>query len=54
MTRIKALRAGNYSLLVGDALGVPYEFKRPEDIDEVVWGAPTHGPRRAPGATMAR
>lgn len=42
-----ALKAGIYGVLVGDALGVPYEFKRPTDIGEVVWGAPTH--RAKPG-----
>jgi ADP-ribosylglycohydrolase len=41
------IRAGIYGVLVGDALGVPYEFMRPEEIDEVVWGAPTH--RAKPG-----
>jgi ADP-ribosyl-[dinitrogen reductase] hydrolase len=40
-------RAGIYGLLIGDALGVPYEFQRAEDIGEVVWGAPTH--RAKPG-----
>ena len=30
--------------LVGDAIGVPYEFREPEDIGEVVFGAEgTHG-----------
>jgi ADP-ribosylglycohydrolase len=29
------------------ALGMPYEVKHPEDIGEVVWGAPTH--RAKPG-----
>ena len=43
----RALRAGIYGVLVGDALGVPYEFKLPEDIGEVAWGAPT--PRAKPG-----
>lgn len=41
------LRAGIYGVLVGDALGVPYEFQRPEEIGEVGWGAPTH--RAKPG-----
>jgi ADP-ribosylglycohydrolase len=36
-----------YGVLVGDALGVPYEFQPPEEIGEVVWGAPTH--RAKPG-----
>jgi ADP-ribosylglycohydrolase len=43
----QTVRAGIYGVLVGDALGVPYEFQRPEDIGEVVWGAPTH--RAKPG-----
>jgi len=33
------LRAGIFGVLVGDALGVPYEFKRAEDIGEVPAGA---------------
>jgi ADP-ribosylglycohydrolase len=41
------LRAGIYGVLVGDALGVPYEFRRPGDIGEVMWGARTH--RAKPG-----
>ena len=43
----QALRAGIFGLLVGDALGVPYEFMGPEQIGEVVWGKPN--PRARPG-----
>ena len=43
----ETIRAGIYGLLVGDALGVPYEFMRPEEIGEVAWGKPT--PRARPG-----
>ena len=39
--------AGIYGVLVGDALGVPYEFLQPEDIGEVTWDRPT--PRAKPG-----
>ena len=41
------LIAGIYGVLIGDALGVPYEFMPPESIREVVWGAPSH--RARPG-----
>ena len=51
MTQPAALRAGIYGVLVGDALGVPYEFMRPEQIGEVVWGAPSH--RAKPGTWSA-
>ena len=32
------LAGGVWGHLVGDALGVPYEFKAPRDIGRVVWG----------------
>jgi ADP-ribosyl-[dinitrogen reductase] hydrolase len=32
------LAGGVWGHLVGDALGVPYEFKPPSDIGDVVWG----------------
>jgi hypothetical protein len=41
------LRHRNMTIGRRHALGVPYEFKRAEDIGEVVWGAPTH--RAKPG-----
>ncbi len=46
-SRLDAVRAGMYGVLVGDALGVPYEFQNPEQIGEVVWGTPSH--RAKPG-----
>ena len=46
-SRLDAVRAGMYGVLVGDALGVPYEFEHPEDIGEVIWGKPN--PRAKPG-----
>ena len=42
------LAGGVWGHLVGDAMGVPYEFKRPEQIRRVHWGARgMHG--QAPG-----
>jgi ADP-ribosylglycohydrolase len=38
------LAGGVWGHLVGDALGVPYEFLEPEEIGEVVWAkVGTHG-----------
>jgi hypothetical protein len=44
MASADTLRAGIYGVLVGDALGVPYEFLEPEQIGEVAWrGGGAHG-----------
>lgn len=42
------LAGGVWGHLVGDAMGVPYEFREPSQISEVVWGA-TGSHRRPPG-----
>jgi ADP-ribosyl-[dinitrogen reductase] hydrolase len=44
MTLCDRLAAGVWGHLVGDALGVPYEFRAPSAIDRLRWGeAGTHG-----------
>jgi ADP-ribosyl-[dinitrogen reductase] hydrolase len=44
MRPAEAIRAGIFGVLVGDALGVPYEFLKPHQIGEVTWrGGGAHG-----------
>ena len=51
-TLVDRARGAVYGHLVGDALGVPYEFTH--HIETVEWrGHGTHNQNRAPGATTA-
>jgi ADP-ribosyl-[dinitrogen reductase] hydrolase len=44
MQQAEAIRAGIHGILVGDALGVPYEFLGQEQIGEITWrGGGAHG-----------
>ena len=43
------LAGGVWGHLIGDAVGVPYEFRRPEEISEVVFGAPKGTWNEPPG-----
>ncbi len=49
-SRHERIAGGLVGLLVGDALGVPYEFHPPEDIPSPVEMEPPHGYRRAHAA----
>ncbi len=52
-TRRDRLRGGVWGLLVGDALGVPYEFHRPETLPEVIEMTPPAGFDRSHPGTPA-
>jgi ADP-ribosylglycohydrolase len=45
------LAGGVWGHLVGDAIGVPYEFRRPDEIRRVVWG--TRGTHGQPAGTWS-